>query len=293
MDRMTESVRLIVGDRSWCPPGNKPRYRAVFGCGVVSVYPWLMLDAIIWGLIQGLTEFLPISSSGHLVLIPALLNREGPDLATAAMLHLGTLAAVLVYYRSDIAEMAKFDRMARKKITLIVIGSVPAVILGFGFKDAIEKLISDPKTVAFMLIVTGVILLGTTLLRIGDRRFRDMGPLDAILVGLAQATALVPGISRSGMTITSGLLRGLTRTESARFAFLLGIPVIAGAGLLEMVDALTSGVSVPSTVWIAVVVAGVSGYAAIALLLRVLTRIGLAPFGIYCVVAGSIAVIVL
>ncbi len=252
-----------------------------------------MLDAILWGLIQGLTEFLPISSSGHLVLVPALLNREGPDLATAAMLHLGTLAAVLVYYRSDIAEMAKFDRMARKKITLIVIGSVPAVILGFGFKDKIEELISDPKTVAFMLILTGVILLGTTLLRIGDRTFKEMGPLDAILVGLAQATALVPGISRSGMTITSGLLRGLSRTESARFAFLLGIPVIAGAGLLEMIDALTSGVSIPSTVWVAVVVAGVSGYAAIALLLRVLTRIGLVPFGIYCVVAGSIAVILL
>ncbi|MCL1597870.1 MAG: undecaprenyl-diphosphate phosphatase [Actinomycetia bacterium] len=252
-----------------------------------------MLDAILWGLIQGLTEFLPISSSGHLVLVPALLNREGPDLATAAMLHLGTLAAVLVYYRSDIAEMAKFDHMARKKITLIVIGSVPAVILGFAFKDTIEELISDPRAVAIMLIVTGIILLGTMLLRVGDRTFKEMGPLDAILVGLAQSMALIPGISRSGMTITSGLLRGLSRTESARFAFLLGIPVIAGAGLLEMADALTSDVSIPSTVWIAVVVAGISGYAAIALLLRVLTRIGLAPFGIYCVVAGSVAFIIL
>lgn len=252
-----------------------------------------MLDAILWGLIQGLTEFLPISSSGHLVLVPALLNREGPDLATAAMLHLGTLAAVLVYYRSDIAAMAKFDRMGRKKITLIVIGSIPAVILGFTLKDAIEGLLSDPRAVAFMLIITGIILLATTMLRVGDHTFKEMGPLDAILIGVAQATALIPGISRSGMTITSGLLRGFSRTEAARFAFLLGIPVIAGAGLLEMAEVVASGASIASTVWVAVIVAGVSGYAAIAFLLRVLTRIGLAPFGIYCVVAGSIAVILL
>ena len=252
-----------------------------------------MLDAILWGLIQGLTEFLPISSSGHLVLVPALLNREGPDLATAAMLHLGTLVAVLVYYRTDIAAMAKFDRPGRKKITLILIGTIPAVVLGFAFKDKIEELVADPKAVSVMLVFTGVILLGTTLLRVGDRTFKAMGPLDAILVGLAQATALIPGISRSGMTITAGLLRGMSRTESARFAFLLGIPVIAGAGLLEMVDVLSSGTSIPSTVWVAVVVSGLSGYAAIAILLRVLTRIGLAPFGIYCVVAGSLAFIIL
>jgi undecaprenyl-diphosphatase len=252
-----------------------------------------MLDAILWGLIQGLTEFLPISSSGHLVLVPALLNREGPDLATAAMLHLGTLVAVLVYYRTDIAAMAKFDRPGRRKITLILIGSVPAVVLGFAFKDEIEELVADPKAVAVMLVITGVILLGTTLLRVGDRTFRDMGPLDAILVGLGQATALIPGISRSGMTITTGLLRGMSRTESARFAFLLGIPVIAGAGLLEMVDVLSSGMSIPSTVWVAVIVAGLSGYAAIAILLRVLTRIGLTPFGVYCVAAGVVAFIIL
>lgn len=252
-----------------------------------------MLDAILWGLIQGLTEFLPVSSSGHLVLIPALLDREGPDLATSAMLHLGTLAAVLIYYRSDLARMARFDRAGRKMITLIVIGSVPAAVLGFVFKDTVEELISEPRTVAFMLIVTGLVLLATTLLRLGDRRASDLGPLDAFLTGLAQALALIPGISRSGMTITSGLLRGMTRKEAARFAFLLGIPVIAGAGLLEMVDAYSSGASVDASVWVAVVVAGVSGYAAIALLLRVLGRVGLAPFGVYCVLAGTFAAIVL
>jgi undecaprenyl-diphosphatase len=252
-----------------------------------------MLNAILWGLIQGLTEFLPVSSSGHLVLIPALLDKEGPDLATSAMLHLGTLAAVLVYYRTDIAEMAKFDRPARRTITIIVIGSVPAVILGFTFKDKIEELVNEPRVVAAMLIVTGIILLSTRMIRVGTRTMDRIGPLDSLLIGLAQASALIPGISRSGMTITTGLTRGVTRTDSARFAFLLGIPVIAGAGLLEMVDVLTSGVGIPASVWVGVIVAGLSGYAAIAILLRVLTRVGLAPFGVYCVAFGSLSLILL
>jgi undecaprenyl-diphosphatase len=252
-----------------------------------------MLDAIIWGLIQGLTEFLPVSSSGHLVLIPALLDRPGPDLATNAMLHLGTLGAVLVYYRADIAGMAKFDRPARKLITLILIGTIPAVVLGLLFENKIEEFVSEPTKVAFMLIVTGAVLLATTQLRLGDRRTEDIGPLDGLLTGLAQSLALIPGISRSGMTISAGLARGMQRTEAARFAFLLGIPVIAGAGLLGVVDVLRSGESIPSTVWVGVVVAGLSGYAAIAILLRLLTRVGLAPFGLYCVTFGAIAIYVL
>lgn len=252
-----------------------------------------MFDAIFWGVIQGLTEFLPVSSSGHLVLIPALFDRPGPDLATNAMLHLGTLAAVLVYYRSDIARMAKFDKPARRLITLLLIGTVPAVVLGLLFEDKVEELISEPRKVAFMLIVTGIILLATTLLRLGDRQMTDVQPRDSLLIGLAQAMALIPGISRSGMTISAGLARGLKRTEAARFAFLLGIPVIAGAGLLQMVDALRLGEPIPSAVWVGMVVAGLSGYAAIAILLRLLTRVGLAPFGLYCITFGAIAMYVL
>jgi len=252
-----------------------------------------MFDAIFWGIIQGLTEFLPVSSSGHLVLIPALFDRPGPDLATNAMLHLGTLAAVLVYYRSDIARMARFDKPARRLITLILIGTVPAVVLGLLFEDKVEELISEPKKVAFMLIVTGIILLATTLLRLGDKRMTDVQPRDTLLIGFAQALALIPGISRSGMTISAGLTRGLERTEAANFAFLLGIPVIAGAGLLQMVDALRLGEPIPAGVWVGVVVAGLTGYAAIAILLRLLTRVGLAPFGLYCVTFGAIAMYVL
>ena len=248
-----------------------------------------MVDAIFWGIIQGLTEFLPVSSSGHLVLIPALLDRPGPDLATNAIIHLGTLAAVVVYYRGDIAKMAKFDRPARRLITIIVIGTVPAVILGLLFEDTIEELVSDPKAVAYMLIATGVVLLATTQLRLGDKRTEDVEPRDGFLIGLAQSLALIPGISRSGMTISAGLSRGVGRTESARFAFLLGIPVIAGAGLFQIAELVNSGGAIPATVWVSMVVAGLTGYAAIAILLRALTRIGLAPFGLYCITFGSFA----
>ena len=248
-----------------------------------------MFNAILWGLIQGLTEFLPVSSSGHLVLIPAILDREGPDLATTAMLHLGTLAAVLVYYRTDIAWMAKWDRPARKMVTLIVIGTIPAVVLGVLFESKVEELVDSPSTVAIMLVVTGIVLLATGLLRGGDKRSEDIGPLDSVLIGLSQALALIPGISRSGMTISAGLARGMSKVEGARFAFLLGIPVIAGAGALEMIDFLGSGEPIPSTVWVGVVVAGLSGYFAISILIRLLARVGLAPFGVYCVAAGAIS----
>ena len=252
-----------------------------------------MLNAIFWGIIQGLTEFLPISSSGHLVLIPALFDREAPDLATSAMLHLGTLAAVLVYFRSDLAKMARFDRPARRLISLILIGSIPAAVLGLAFEDRIEEIVSDPVVVAYFLILTGVILLLTTLLRAGDRTVEDLDVKDSVVVGFAQSFALIPGISRSGMTISAGMARGIEKTEAARFAFLLGIPVIAGAGLLQMIDVLSSGASIPAEVWVGMVAAGLSGYAAIAILLRLLTRVGLAPFGIYCVAFGAFCVVVL
>jgi undecaprenyl-diphosphatase len=222
-----------------------------------------------------------------------LLDRPAPDLATSAMLHLGTLVAVLVYYRRDIAAMARFDRPARRLITLIVIGSIPAAVLGLTFESRIEELVSEPTVVAWFVVVTGLILLASTLLRLGDRLVTEIRPVDSIIVGVAQSFALIPGISRSGMTITAGLSRGMERTEAARFAFLLGIPVIAGAGLLQMAEALSAGESIPAEVWVGMAAAGLSGYAAIAILLRLLTRVGLAPFGIYCVAFGLLSVVVL
>jgi undecaprenyl-diphosphatase len=252
-----------------------------------------MLNAILWGAIQGLTEFLPISSSGHLVLIPALLGREGPDLATSAMLHLGTLAAVVLYYHKDLIRMARFDRTGRRMITIIVIGTIPAVILGLAFESRLDELTEQPSVVAGMLIVTGIILLSTMLLRPGDRTMEELTPTDAGLIGLAQSFALIPGVSRSGMTISAGLARGMARVEAARFAFLLGIPVIAGAGLLSVVRAVSDGEGITASTLVGMVVAAITGYWAIAFLIRVLAKAGLAPFGIYCVVFGAVALVAL
>jgi undecaprenyl-diphosphatase len=252
-----------------------------------------MWDAILWGLIQGFTEFLPISSSGHLVLVPALLGTDGPDLATSAMLHLGTLIAVLIYYRADLVRMARFDRPGRRLVTLIILGTIPAAALGFAFEDQLDRINETPKTVAVFLAITGIILLATMLLRFGDRNTESLRVIDAVFIGGAQAFALIPGVSRSGMTIASGLARGLHRLEAARFAFLLGIPAIAGGGLLSMLDLMDEGGGIAASTWVGVAVAAVSGYAAIALLIRVLGRIGLAPFGMYCVVAGTLSFILL
>lgn len=252
-----------------------------------------MLDAILWGAIQGLTEFLPVSSSGHLVLIPELLGRDGPDLATSAMLHLGTLAAVIVYYRTDLIRMGRFDRPARKMITLLAIGTVPAVVLGLAFESRLDGLNENPQAVAGMLIVTGVVLLATMLIRLGDRTAADLVPKDAVLIGLAQSAALIPGISRSGMTISAGLGRAMGPEEAARFAFLLGIPAIAGAGLLSAGRAISDGSGISAETIVATVVAGVIGYAAIALLIRVLTSVGLGPFGVYCIALGAVALVLL
>ena len=252
-----------------------------------------MLNAILWGAIQGLTEFLPISSSGHLVLVPALLGRDGPDLATSAMLHLGTLVAVLVYFRKDLAEMARFDRAGRRMITIIVIGTVPAVVLGLAFESRLDELTERPSAVAVMMIVTGLILVGTMLLRPGERTTEDLTPTDAGLIGLAQSFALIPGVSRSGMTISAGLARGMRRVEAARFAFLLGIPVIAGAGLLSVARAVSDGSGITATTVVGMVVAAITGYWAIAFLLRVIAKAGLAPFGVYCIAVGAVALVAL
>jgi undecaprenyl-diphosphatase len=252
-----------------------------------------MFDAILWGAVQGLTEFLPISSSGHLVLVPALLGREVPDLTTVAMLHLGTLLAVLFYFRTDLAEMARFDRAGRRMITIIAIGAIPAVVLGLAFESKLEELTERPTAVAVMLIVTGIVLLATVLLPLGHRTADELSPKDAGIIGLAQSLALIPGISRSGMTISAGLARGLERVEAARLAFLLGIPVIAGAGLLSMIQAISDESGVTVATIIGMIVAAVVGYWAIAFLIRVLAKVGLAPFGIYCVAAGALGVIIL
>lgn len=254
-----------------------------------------MLAAVIWGLIQGLTEFLPISSSGHLVIVPAFLEEFGmdiaaPSLAVSAALHLGTLVAVIVYFRRELALMLRVrsDPDARRLLMLIGIGTVPALI-GLPLRDTVENLQENVQIVGFMLLVTGVILVIGQMAARGVRHMLDGRIPDAIFVGIAQAFALIPGISRSGITITAGNMRRFDPSEAARFSFLLGIPVIAGAGLLSLPDLFEEGVAF-GEVAVGMGVAAVAGYAAIALLLAAIRKVGLIPFAVYCFAVGALTI---
>jgi undecaprenyl-diphosphatase len=232
-----------------------------------------------------------VSSSGHLVLVPDLLGLNPPDLATTAVLHLGTLVAVLAYFRKDVLGLFRFDRPARHLWLLLIVGTIPAG-LGLVFKDQVDAFQRSSTLVAIALLGTGVVLLASQFITRRARVVGDETPFGALLIGIAQAFAILPGVSRSGMTITAGLGRGLTPTEAARFSFLLAIPAIVAGGLLEAIDLAGSG-GLTSNVWVAMAVAAVSGYLAIAFLIRILVRRGLAPFAIYCFVLGTVALLML
>jgi undecaprenyl-diphosphatase len=280
-----------------------------------------MLRAAFWGLIQGLSEFLPISSSGHLVLVPAVLGQDGPDLGTSAVLHLGTLLAVLVYFRKDLLNMLTLSRtevaslvaarrtpvaagasgvepaprmslrdaVGLRMVMLIVLGTIPAAAIGLAFESFFDGINEEPRVVATALVLTGIGLMATRLIPDGSKSMEEGTMPDAGAVGMMQALALIPGVSRSGSTIAGGLLRGFDRVQAARYSFLLGIPAIAGGGLISFVRLFESDAGVSAATWVGMAVAAVSGYAAIAILLRLLGRVGLAPFGLYCIAAGSVA----
>lgn len=249
-----------------------------------------MLTAAFWGLIQGLTEFLPISSSGHLVLVPALFGMDEPGLATTALLHLGTLAAVVWYYRVDLLRLVRSPGApeSRRILWLLLLGTIPAAVIGLALDGPIEIIFTEPWLAAVMLMITGVVLALSLLIPAGARRLESGRGSDALLVGIAQAFALIPGISRSGMTITAGMAQGLERVQAARYAFLLAVPSIAGAGLLEGLDLIREG-GFEASVLVGLAVAAVTGYLSIKFLVELLARSGMAPFAGYCLVAGAVA----
>ena len=258
----------------------------------------MVLAAIIWGLIQGLAEFLPISSSGHLVIIPALLSEIGvdiepPSLAISALLHLGTLIAVLAYYRQDVVRVIRFrtDPEGRKILLLVGIGTIPAVV-GLLLPDALDQFQATVSNVGWTLMATGLILVVGHRLANGTRTLLEGRIPDAVTVGIAQAFALVPGISRSGITIAAGNGRGFEPTEAARYSFLLGIPAIAGAGASQVPNLVGSS-EFGVELLIGMAVAALTGYMAIAMLLAALRRVGLLPFAGYCLAMGLATVIIL
>lgn len=254
-----------------------------------------MPAAIVWGLIQGLTEFLPVSSSGHLVIIPAFLNELGfdiepPSLAVSAVLHLGTLAAVLIYFRADVAKVLRLgtDPEGRQIALLVGIGTIPAFV-GVFAADDLDEFQSVVSNVGWVLIVTGLILVFGQWAANGTRDLMSGRIVDAIIIGIAQAFALIPGISRSGITISAGNAMKFDPLEAARFSFLLGIPAIAGGGITQILSLNGSG-GLGAEVIVGGIVAGLSGYVAIAFFLRVLRRVGLLPFAIYCFIVGGLTV---
>lgn len=255
-----------------------------------------LIEAIIIGLIQGATEFLPISSSGHLILVPNLLNIAQPTLSVIAIVHLGTLVAVLVYFWRDIWKITKavlegllfarpFSEPEARLGWYVVVGNILTAVVGLGLSDYFDTVLGTPLIASIFLLVTAIFLVVGERLRTGDKPLEEMTWTDALFIGLFQTFALFPGISRSGSTITAGLMRGLDRALSARYSFLLGIPPIVGAGLISMVE--LSGeadvaAQIPGMV-AAFVAAAVSGYACIHLLLSWLRHRSLYAFAVYCV----------
>lgn len=251
--------------------------------------------AALLGLVQGLTEFIPVSSTGHLRLLPAAVGQSDPGPAFSAVIQLGTLVAVLVYFSKDLfvtmpRAMLRDRGSADAKLPwLIALGSIPIVIAGLSLKDFITGDARSLYVVASALVIVGALFFLVEYLGKRNRGMASLTWVDASLVGGAQTLALIPGVSRSGATIACALVLGLRRTDAARFSFLLGIPAIAGAGIFELRDAIDMlGASSWQPLVIGTTVAAISGYATIAWLLRFLGRKSLAPFGVYRIVLGIV-----
>ena len=294
-----------------------------------------ILQAIILGVLQGATEFLPVSSSGHLVLVPWLLGWSEPGLAFDTVVHWGTALAVVAYFWREWVSMLRAAlRSLRRLLTgrrlrtsqstegletsadisepksppqtvrgsaadarlawLVLLGTVPAALIGGLLDDFFEEMFARPMAAAAFLLVTAVLLTASERLGRRERDLADLTWLDALVVGLAQALAIFPGISRSGATISAGLARGLQREPSARFSFFLATPIILGAGFLQLVDLAQEGglVAQAPTLIAGFLAAAAVGFGCIYFLLRYLQRRRLYPFAIYCAVAGVVCLIV-
>lgn len=264
-------------------------------------------EAIVLGLVQGLTEFLPVSSSGHLVIVAGLLGVREESLTFEVMVHFGTLIAVLAALKSDwvpillgVLGHPEHRVPGRRRLVALIAGSLPIAAVGLFLKDPVESLFGAPRFAAAMLLVTGTILWSAD--KLAERResvsghnqgrahrLDDVGPVDALWIGLGQALAVLPGISRSGSTLAAGMARGFDRTTAARFAFLLAIPAILGAAVLQIPDVLETGLEGGIPLLAGAVTAGISGYASIALFLRFLNKGRLTGFAVYTWIAGLFA----
>ncbi len=259
-----------------------------------------IIEAVILGLIQGATEFLPVSSSGHLVLLPEIFGWGAADLTLVGIVHLGTLVAILIYFWRDLWQIftAVLAGIRRRELTgtadarlgwLIAAGSIPAIIAGLLLQDFFDEIFDTPVAAAFFLLVTAALLLTGEKMLSGNQPAEQMGWKDAGIIGVFQSLALFPGLSRSGSTIVGGLLRGLDRAAATRFSFLLGIPAFLGAGLLSLKDIVTAPVMpyTPAVYAAGFLSAAVVGYACIHFLLRWVRAHSLYIFAVYCALLGG------
>jgi undecaprenyl-diphosphatase len=270
-------------------------------------------ESVVLGIVQGLTEFLPISSTGHLRIVPALVGWDDPGAAFTAVTQLGTMAAVVIYFRDDLfrigmawlgslrslrdrssgslrSRFARLDLNARLG-WYILFATIPIGIFGLAFKDQIENGARDLYVIGSALIVGGLVLLAAEEVGKRDRGIEQVNGRDGAAVGLAQTLALVPGVSRSGATISAGLFMGLNRTTAARFSFLLSVPAVVLSGLFELAGILSGSEKqdvATAQLTIATLVAFVTGYLAIAWLLRYLTSHSTIVFVVYRLILGSL-----
>jgi undecaprenyl-diphosphatase len=273
-----------------------------------------ILDAIILGIIQGITEFLPISSTGHLTVAGKLMNLISPDkpqewTAFIAVIQLGTMLAILIYFWKDLVQIlisfwkenvSKRTGFANQSFQsrtgwYIIVGTLPVVFIGLLFKKAIEgALTKDLYVIAINLIVFAVILAIAEKVGKRTKTEKDISLFDSLFIGIAQAFALIPGASRSGTTITGGLFRGLKREDAARFSFLLSVPAVLASGLLELYQSLDI---LNGTMWINLIIstitAAISGYIAIDFLLKYLKNHSTYLFIYYRIIAGIIILVLI
>ena len=261
-----------------------------------------VFEAIVLGVVQGITEFLPISSTGHLILVPWFLGWEAQGLAFDVALHIGTLFAVLWYFRKDWIAFARAGiRLVQghrnepdaRMVGLIVAATIPGALAGLLAEDFVDTYLRSPLVVAFTLIALALVLIAAERNGRREKRLDGISWRDALVVGLAQALAIVPGVSRSGVTITAALFRGMHRDAAAHFSFFLSAPIIAGAGAKKVFDLLSDGVAGDQMVMlgIGILTSAVVGYLAIGFLLRFLAKHTTYTFIYYRIALGIVVLL--
>ncbi|CAM3284414.1 MULTISPECIES: undecaprenyl-diphosphate phosphatase [Brevibacillus] len=248
----------------------------------------LLLEYIFLGIVQGLTEFLPISSTGHLVLFRQLFGLSEIGLLFDTMLHFGTLIAVIVVFWPQIKQLIAnpFSKLAR----LLVVGTIPTAVIGLAFEDYFEEISRTGVTIGWEFLATGIIIWTVESMRKGHRKFDQINYTDALIIGTLQGAAILPAISRSGLTIAGSLLRGIDRSDAARFSFLLSLPAILGACTLQTVkltqNPLDTATLIPMVV--GTMFAAIAGYFAIRWMLKIISTGSMKGFAIYVWILGAI-----